>query len=250
MARRRLRSVAILVRLGYGAITWRHVGRSVVAIPVAVRDVVRATRRRPGSARAFGRTLLALPVAVLASVLTALLGLVAVINVLAYPFRGYLGLPGRTGDIWSSDYHDSWGGPTLAGAWAVHAAIAVLVVIPALALAVRSLLGLQHRLTRGVRMASAASSVRAAEPVPITSAVRTRRTRRAEERSRPRRTLIVPAALVLFVASSLAAHELGIGDNLLWVPRDLAGTVALAITVAPLTGLVVLSRTRRWRRTA
>jgi hypothetical protein len=49
---------------------------------------------------------------------------VGVIVNLAYPARSLFGM--------SDDYRDSWGGPTLAGAWAVHAlgGIAFLLLVP------------------------------------------------------------------------------------------------------------------------
>jgi hypothetical protein len=51
----------------------------------------------------------------------------------------------------------------------------------------------------------------------------------------------------LVVAFSLTAHWSGIGDNLLWTPHDLASTAALSITLAPLAGLALATRTGWWR---
>jgi hypothetical protein len=64
----------------------------------------------------------------------------------AYPFRPFVGLHGNDGGgIWASTYHGSWGGPSLAGAWIVHAAQMMLIVFPAMAWAVRGLLRLRDR---------------------------------------------------------------------------------------------------------
>lgn len=45
----------------------------------------------------------------------------------------------------AADYADAWGGPTLAGAWAVHALIAIALV-PVYLLVLRGVVGLQTRL--------------------------------------------------------------------------------------------------------
>lgn len=121
----------------YGRAAWRRLGAALVAIPAAVRAVA----RRPV------RAVLAVPVAAVATGLTLVLGFLIVINVLGYPFRPYLGLQSsRTGSIWDSTYGDSWGGPTLAGAWAVHALGIMLLVFPLVVWTVRGLLRVQERL--------------------------------------------------------------------------------------------------------
>ncbi|WP_344140531.1 hypothetical protein [Luedemannella flava] len=121
----------------YGRAAWRRLAAALVAVPSAVRAAV----RRPV------RGVLALPVAVVATGLTLVLGFLVLINVLAYPFRPYLGLGDKDGSIWASTYGDSWGGPTLVGAWAVHALGVLLLVFPLLVWAVRGLLRVQERLT-------------------------------------------------------------------------------------------------------
>lgn len=92
---------------------------------------------------------------------------ILLINI-AYPFRGYLmaedhaenvgalpwldfapHAPTRAGNIWASTYHGSWGGPTLAGAWAVHAALTLLLLFPIVAWLLRGLARLQLRLAGG-----------------------------------------------------------------------------------------------------
>ncbi|SCL16692.1 hypothetical protein GA0070624_1089 [Micromonospora rhizosphaerae] len=133
-------------RVAYGAETRRRLAWSVVAVPLALAAALRAARH-PGRLRALAAALLAIPVAVASSALTAALAFLVLINVLAYPFRPWLGLPGSTDDIWASRYADSWGGPTLAGAWATHAGLLLLLGVPVLAWAVRALAGLQRRLT-------------------------------------------------------------------------------------------------------
>jgi len=85
---------------------------------------------------------------------------------LAYPVRNYLEVggsenlpllpwaalsvvhgPPRPGGIWASTYH-AWGGPTLAGVWAVHAGLVLVSSAPLLAWVVRGLTRLQGGLTR------------------------------------------------------------------------------------------------------
>ncbi|MFR9777258.1 hypothetical protein ACL02O_14525 [Micromonospora sp. MS34] len=227
--------------MAYGAETLRRVAWSVVAVPRALAALPAALRRRD-RVRALARAVLALPVAVAASALTGVLAFLVLINVLAYPFRPWLGLGGSTRDIWADRYADSWGGPTLAGAWATHATLILLLALPALAGAVRGLFALQRRLT-----GATSSTVR---PVPAAtgpSAGPAGGVRAVGSRGRLRRTGAVLAALGLLVASSLTAHANGIGDNLLWTPRDAASSLALAVTLAPVAGLLLLRRTAWWR---
>jgi hypothetical protein len=66
--------------------------------------------------------------------LVALAGPNTVRNVLLYPITD------------SSEVARAWGGPTLAGAWAVHAALALL-LLPVELWMLRGLAGLQGRLT-------------------------------------------------------------------------------------------------------
>jgi hypothetical protein len=90
---------------------------------------------------------------------------ILLINV-AYPWRDYLIAHNHAGnappvpwldfsihqpphpeDIWASTYHGAWGGPTLAGAWSVHAALTLLVFYPIVAWLVRALVRLQRGTT-------------------------------------------------------------------------------------------------------
>jgi hypothetical protein len=255
----RLGRVLDIWRVAYGAETRRRLGSSIIALPLALRSVLRAGSRRPGQARAVGRALLAVPIAIASSVLTVVLAFLALVNVVAYPFRPYLGVPDSGGGIWASRYDNSWGGPTLAGAWAVHAGLVLLIVVPVYAWAVRGLTGVQRRLTdtgndqmpAGPASAPTGPAPTPTDSGPVTAAEATGHRRRRAPASgvgpTRRRVATIGAATALFLAFSLTAHWSGIGDNLLWAPRDLASTTALAITLAPLPGLVLISRTRWWR---
>jgi len=56
----------------------------------------------------------------------------------------------HAGSIWAARYPTSDGGPTLAGAWAYHAAAFVVTIFPLLAWMLRGLTRLQSRLTRAL----------------------------------------------------------------------------------------------------
>jgi hypothetical protein len=88
--------------------------------------------------RVLAHAVLSLPLNLASAVLTGYLWLLVPINV-AYPLR-----PGTM-----DSYQRSWGGPSLAGAWAVHAVagVAVLFLTPWV---VRAVTWLQARLTRGL----------------------------------------------------------------------------------------------------
>ncbi|MGW5669978.1 hypothetical protein [Micromonospora sp. NPDC003776] len=267
--------------MAYRPETLRRLAWSVVAVPRALAALPVALRR-PNRVRNLGRALLAVPVALAGSAFTGTLAFLVLINVLAYPFRPWLGLGDKTGDIWADRYADSWGGPTLAGAWATHAALILLLVVPPMAGAVRGLTTLQRRLarpaTRTIRPAAVpveatrpaalpadASGVPlvdrpaphavASHPSATARSVPPATARPAGTHSRPsrrssgrlRRTGAVLAALGLLVAASLSAHAAGIGDNLLWAPRDVVSSLALAVTLAPVAGVLLLRRTAWWR---
>ncbi|MEO7837017.1 MAG: hypothetical protein ABIS21_05195 [Acidimicrobiales bacterium] len=82
-------------------------------------------------ARVFGHAILSLPLGVLGWIILALMVPNSLRN-LAYPF-------------FAGDYSHSWGGPTLAGAWAVHAGL-VLVMLPGWIWLLRGLTHLQGAL--------------------------------------------------------------------------------------------------------
>jgi hypothetical protein len=91
------------------------------------------------------------------------------INV-AYPLRAYVSLAGNQANLlpwqgwnlvsrirvhaatgpnpWANTYTTAWGGPTLAGAWLVHAGLTVVVGYPILAWAIRGLTRLQALIIR------------------------------------------------------------------------------------------------------
>jgi hypothetical protein len=112
----------------------RGLGRRLLALPVA------APPRRAGIGAA-AHALLSLPLNLVAFALTGYLWLVVLAN-LAYPARPWFGL----GD---GAYQDSWGGPSLAGAWAVHAAGGLLFLF-LLPWVVRTLTAAQGRLLHGL----------------------------------------------------------------------------------------------------
>jgi hypothetical protein len=140
--------------------TWRRSAYALVALSVGLLSVplvlaggpagrlqARVARLLPGVAvgdasrrRVLLHGLLGVPLNAAAFAITGYGLLVVVLN-LGYPLRPLLGL--------SADPADSWGGPTLAGTWAVHAA-AGLVALFLMPWIVRGLTGLQARLLRAV----------------------------------------------------------------------------------------------------
>jgi hypothetical protein len=77
------------------------------------------------------------------------------------PWRNFAPhVPAHTGNIWASTYYDSWGGPTLAGAWAVHAGLVLLVLVPVVVWLLRGLARLQLRLTGAGRSGQRHDGVR------------------------------------------------------------------------------------------
>jgi hypothetical protein len=102
----------------------------LLALPVA----------EPSSRRTLAHSLVSLPVNVASFVLAAYVWLLLPVN-LGYPWRD---------DTTAESLQDAWGGPTLAGAWAVHAIGAVLIFglvgLPILT----GVAWLQGRLARGM----------------------------------------------------------------------------------------------------
>jgi hypothetical protein len=180
------RTVLSFWRIAYGAGTWRRIGYAVVALPVSVvclalllagrtRTAARYQHRLArglvglpageATSRPWGVQVLACSIAGLAGglvswVVLQYLGFLVFIN-LAFPIRNYLAFGSRSGvalpwlgihrvstpgSVWASTYDNSWGGPTLAGAWAVHAGLILISVVPLLAWAIRGLTRLQGRL--------------------------------------------------------------------------------------------------------
>ncbi|MGF6887605.1 hypothetical protein ABIA39_006290 [Nocardia sp. GAS34] len=105
--------------------SWRRIAYAVLALPVSLCPIgirERAARwaretsfesRTPGRGYVAAHTVLGAALGLLTCFLVFLAGL-ALVRGLAYPLVGDNGL------------ENSWGGPTLMGAWAVHAAFAVL----------------------------------------------------------------------------------------------------------------------------
>lgn len=143
-----------LYRRTFGADSWRRVAYAGVAAPVGLAALGLSVAGRPGRAgelqrRVSGRLLgvpdrprdrlagtvgyavLSIPLGVVGLWLALMLGPNTVRNLL----YGFV----------VDDYATAWGGPTLAGAWAVHALLALLLVPVGLWL-VRGLTTLQGRL--------------------------------------------------------------------------------------------------------
>jgi len=124
-------------------VSWRRMGRAFLAVPVALAAVARAATARD---RTIWRALAAVPVGLVATVVAAYTLAGLVLN-LAYPVR-YDSFPGNLTRLTTSDpdLHTAWGGPTLAGAWVLHAAIAVVLFGIGGIWVVRGLMNLQARL--------------------------------------------------------------------------------------------------------
>src|SRR4051794_9827546 len=129
-----MRGLRWYVREAYGPVMWRRLWSAVAGLPAAGRS------RRP----------LGLLTAVAAAAPALLLAFLLLINVVGYPFRPFIGLHGNDGGgIRAGTYHGSWGGPSLAGSWAVHAVQMMVLVFPVLAWATRGLVRLRNGLTGG-----------------------------------------------------------------------------------------------------
>lgn len=92
--------------------------------------------RRRHRLRAFTLAVLSAPINLAAVVISFYFWLVVVLN-LGYPLRPH------------NDYKTAWGGPTLAGAWALHAVLGGVVFLFITAWTMRGLTALQARLARG-----------------------------------------------------------------------------------------------------
>ncbi|MFF3255988.1 hypothetical protein ACFYWP_34340 [Actinacidiphila glaucinigra] len=122
MADNQRRRTFLLVRLPpatilVGPSAWRDAAKGSVLLPVALARLVAGVRTRQGPLVLRGGCGAALGLFGLA---VTLLAGQATGNGLLYPL------------IDAHDYQHSWGGPTLLGAWAVHALLAVPVVLVAL----------------------------------------------------------------------------------------------------------------------
>lgn len=216
-------------RQTYGTVMWRRLSAAATAVPSALRTM--ASRR-------FVRGMLALPLALATTALTAVLAGLVLINV-AYPLRPILGLGDHDGSVWASTYHDAWGGPTLAGAWAVHGVGVMLFVFPAMAWVIRGLLRAQARVTGAAP----------AEATDVASAL-TRTSWRTAPRAGGmwRRAGVIAAALLSVYALALIAHAAGVGDNVIWLPRDFRSGFALGVVLTPVIAAALTARA--WWRPA
>jgi len=154
-------SLRSILRAPFTAATWKATAYALIALPLAVVGVVLAAAGRHDTARALqaracralldvdlgqpgavtgrgavlGHALLSVPVNAAVLILTIYFWTVVLVNV-ACPWRPD-----------TDDLSNAWGGPTLAGAWAVHAAggLVFLFVAPWI---VRGLAQLQAALSR------------------------------------------------------------------------------------------------------
>ncbi|NDU71771.1 hypothetical protein GWI34_03900 [Actinomadura sp. DSM 109109] len=136
-------------RSRFGPSLWRRSAYALAALPAGLASLTGARVQpalahrllevpllRPARFRTILHALLSLPLGVL-SLAAAVYGWAIVVLNLLYPARGLIGMGGSP--------EDAWGGPTLAGAWAVHAAggLVMLLLMPAL---MRGIAALQTRL--------------------------------------------------------------------------------------------------------
>jgi hypothetical protein len=170
----------------FRASTWHRFGSAVLAAPVSLACLVLALAGRIGTAARYQRrlagrspagrparwrnvvvcSLASLAIGLVSWVLLQDLAYLMLLNI-AYPARVYISVGDHTNFLpwdgwnllwsirfhratgpnpWANNYTTSWGGPTLAGAWAVHAGLSLLTIYPVLAWAVRGLVRLQRRL--------------------------------------------------------------------------------------------------------
>jgi hypothetical protein len=123
-------------------------GLIVVGKPATAASLQRGLLRRllampvadPAPGRLIAHSLVSLPVNVASFVLSAYVWLLLPLNV-GYPLRG---------DTTAESLRDAWGGPTLAGAWAVHAFGGTLIFLLAGLPILNGVAWLQGRLAQGM----------------------------------------------------------------------------------------------------
>lgn len=151
-------SVGGVIRTTFGPDTWRRLGYATVTLPVALAALLLTLLGRPARAAvvqrrvadrllfppgpgpagppdrlpAVGYALLSVPFGLVGLWLAAAIGPNTVRNLLY-------------GLVTDGSYAHSWGGPTLAGAWAVHA-LGALALVPVGLWLVRGLTAVQRRL--------------------------------------------------------------------------------------------------------
>ena len=137
---------AVWWKLPFTAEPWRRTLFVVLAVPAALAAVsdggrlqkrlaLRRLSREVSAVR--WRGLLALPVHLLALVITGYGWSIVALNI-AYPVRWLIGMGGP--------YADAWGGPTFAGAWAFHATFGGLTFLFAMPWILRGVTEVQVRL--------------------------------------------------------------------------------------------------------
>jgi hypothetical protein len=141
---RRTLYVLLALPVGIACVPWSILGGSPAAARLQQGLASRLLAVRPGwprrrrlDGRVVGHALLSLPLNALSWALTVAIWALAAANI-AYPLRPD-----------SHDLSNAWGGPTLAGAWAVHGAagLALLLLAPWV---VNGLTALQGRLLRAM----------------------------------------------------------------------------------------------------
>ncbi|MEU9134344.1 hypothetical protein AB0D08_40865 [Kitasatospora sp. NPDC048540] len=156
--------VVPVLRAPLSSRTWREAGYLLAALPVALvciplalvggpagriqRDLVarllgrRIEPPKDGRLAALAHAVLSLPLAVAGLAVTVYGWSLVPLN-LGWPLRPLLGMG-------TGDYSDAWGGPTFAGAWALHAlvgGVGFLLLMPWIG---RGLTALQGRLAAGL----------------------------------------------------------------------------------------------------
>ncbi|HEV7655873.1 MAG TPA: hypothetical protein VGP36_14235 [Mycobacteriales bacterium] len=164
-----------ILRRTFGAETWRRVAYGAVSAPVGLAALGLTLTGQPGrSARLQQRVvqrLLGAPVGnrarlsgtiayALLSIPLGVVGLWLALLLVPNTIRNLL-----YGFVVGDGYTDAWGGPTLAGAWTVHAVLA-LALVPVGLWLVRGLTALQRRLAGALL-----GGGRVGVPVGVTSAV-------------------------------------------------------------------------------
>jgi hypothetical protein len=149
--------IAVILREPFRALTWRRFAYIVLALPVGVLCIPLALVGGPAGRiqRALAQRLLGVqveapersgPLTLVHAVISTPLNLVAAMfsGLFWFVVAINLGYPLRP----DNDTSDSWGGPTMAGAWAVHAVggLGFLLVAPWV---IKGFTALQGRLVRG-----------------------------------------------------------------------------------------------------
>ena len=164
-------------RLGFSGQGWNQVLYTLLALPVNVwallmvfvgksavgfgyqltigRDLLYRPlpdQQPSGNVRAFAYSLITLPLNAVTFLFSAYLCSLLVLSV-AYPLRAIVRRESLS-HILASNYYNAWGGPTLAGAWGVHAVLAAIMFLGPIMWAIGILTWLQGRLLQRLHPAS------------------------------------------------------------------------------------------------